>query len=92
MRLTQKFLEGLAKSGALNSTEIRAAASGLQVIVKIRGSDPLTLVTDRGQTRSFKSWTTCMRYLRSIGITRVTVEMAQWESDEKEKPLGGGMC
>lgn len=64
---------------ALESVEVRAVVDGFQVVAKPRGSAPLFLMTGRGRVRCFKSWETCMRYLRSLGITHLTVEMAEWK-------------
>lgn len=82
MILTPKVLAGIAKSGAIFSTEVQAEANGFQVMISFTGSEALPLMTARGAIRSFKSWATCMRYLRSVGITRVQVDMEKWEIGE----------
>lgn len=82
MILTPKVLVGIAKTGALFSTEVRAVPHGFQVMISLTGSEPLPLMTVRGAIRTFKSWATCMRYLRSVGITRVMVDMEQWDFGE----------
>lgn len=82
MILTPKVLVGIAKTGAVFSTEVRATADGFQVMISFMGSEPLPLMTVRGTIRTFKSWATCMRYLRSVGITRVMVDMEKWDIGE----------
>ncbi len=81
MRLTQKVLAMAAATHSIERTEIHASAEGFTVTAKLRRQEPEKLFTDRGEVRAFKSWNTCMRYLRSIGVTRVTVEMADWEPE-----------
>lgn len=81
MRLTQKVLAMAAATQSIERVEIHATADGFTVAVKLRRQEPEKLYTDRGEVRAFKSWNTCMRYLRSIGVTRVTVEMSEWEPE-----------
>ncbi len=78
MKLTQKFLAMAAATQSLERTEIHATAKGFTVTAKLRKQEPEKLFTDRGEVRAFKSWNTCMRYLRSIGVTHVTVDMTEW--------------
>lgn len=82
MKLTQKILMMAAATESVERTEIHASISGFAVTAKLRRQEPEKLFTDRGEVRFFKSWNTCMRYLRSIGITRVTVDMTDWEPGE----------
>lgn len=81
MRLTQKVLAMAAATQSIERTDIHASAGGFTVTVKLRRQEPEKLFTDRGEVRAFKSWNTCMRYLRSIGVTRVTVDMTEWEPE-----------
>lgn len=81
MKLTQKVLAMAAATQSIERTEIHATADGFTVTAKLRRQEPEKLYTDRGEVRAFKSWNTCMRYLRSIGVTRVTVDMADWEPE-----------
>ncbi len=81
MRLTQKVLAMAAATQSIERTEIHASAEGFTVTAKLRRQEPEKLFTDRGEVRAFKSWNTCMRYLRLIGVTRVTVDMAKWEPE-----------
>lgn len=81
MKLTQKVLAMAAATQSIERTEIHATADGFSVTAKLRRQEPEKLYTDRGEVRAFKSWNTCMRYLRSIGVTRVTVDMADWEPE-----------
>lgn len=81
MKLTQKVLAMAAATQSIDRTEIHATADGFTVTAKLRRQEPEKLYTDRGEVRAFKSWNTCMRYLRSIGVTRVTVDMVDWEPE-----------
>jgi hypothetical protein len=81
MKLTQKFLAMAAATESLERTEIHATTSGFTVMAKIRKQEAEKLYTDRGEVRAFKSWNTCMRYLRLIGVIRVTVDMTEWEPE-----------
>lgn len=81
MKLTQKVFALAAATQSLERTEIHANADGFTVTAKLRRQEPEKLYTDRGGVRAFKSWNTCMRYLRSIGVTRVTVDMTEWKPE-----------
>jgi hypothetical protein len=81
MKLTQKSLAQAAATQSIEQTDIHATADGFTVTARLRRQKPGKLYTDRGEIRAFKSWNTCMRYLRSIGITCVTVDMTDWEPE-----------
>ena len=81
MKLTQKVFALAAATQSIERTEIHASTDGFTVTAKLRRQAPEKLYTDRGEVRAFKSWSTCMRYLRSFGVTRVTVEMTDWEPE-----------
>jgi len=81
MKLTQKVLAMAVATQSLERTEIHATELGFTVTAKLRRQEPEKLYTDRGVVRAFKSWNTCMRYLRSMGVIRVTVDMSEWEPE-----------
>lgn len=81
MKLTQKVLAMAAATESLERTEIHATTNGFTVMAKLRKQEAEKLYTDRGEVRAFKSWNTCMRYLRLIGVIRVTVDMTEWEPE-----------
>lgn len=79
MKLTHKFFALAVETGSVEQIEVQMSERGLAVTAEIRGRERAELFTNRGAVRVFKSWSTCMRYLRSIGVTRVAVDMANWE-------------
>lgn len=75
--MEKSLLEELVSAGAVSGVAARGVPGGFVLVAHTEGGERL-LQTQRGQTRVFSKLDTVALFLRALGLTRFTVDLAGW--------------
>lgn len=80
--LSTPLLRELVASGGVVAVTLRASAKGWAPEFHTANGSTVALAKQRGGLRLWNDPARALGFLRSLRVARVTVDMAQWETDE----------
>lgn len=80
--ITSSTLKELASAGAITSILLVAQTDGFAVVIKYGISEKM-LQAKRGHIRRFKSLERAALFVRALGLSRVEVDLTNWEPHQR---------
>lgn len=81
--MNEKILRALVEAGAVK--KIKIIAEGSTIFVEVyTGSDAKTAETIKGKLKTWRSLDSAAKWVRSIGIGRVQVDLTKWQPEQKK--------
>ena len=80
--MNESALKVLLEASAVKAVQVIAQGSMFHVEVKTTGGSKV-LLTGRGDIRYWRSIYACAKWLRKIGIGQATIQLDQWQPDQK---------
>lgn len=84
--MNERELKLLLEAGAIKAVLLMAQGAAFHLEVKTAGGVKV-LMTGRGEVRLWRSIDTCAKWLRKIGIGQATIQLDQWQPDQKPLEL-----
>tara|TARA_A100001015_G_C14994558_1_gene715603 strand:+ start:1191 stop:1445 length:255 start_codon:yes stop_codon:yes gene_type:complete len=81
--MNEKILRALVEAGAVK--KIKIIAEGSTIFVEVyTGSDAKTAETIKGKLKTWSTLDSAAKWVRSIGIGRVQVDLTKWQPEQKK--------
>lgn len=84
--MNERELKLLLEAGAIKSILLIAQGAFFHVEVKTAGAVKV-MMTGRGEVRLWRSIDSCAKWLRKIGIGQATIQIDQWQPNQKTLEL-----
>lgn len=81
--MNEKILRALVEAGAVKKIKIIAEGSTIYVEA-YTGSEPTTAKTLRGKLKTWSTIDSAAKWVRSLGIGQMQLDMAKWQSEQKK--------
>ena len=81
--MNEKILRALVEAGAIK--KIKITAEGSTIYVKaFSGSEVTTAKTTKGKLKTWSTIDSAAKWVRSLGIGQVQLDMAKWQPEQKK--------
>ena len=81
--MNEKILRALVEAGAVK--KIKIIAEGSSIFVEVyTGSDAKPAETFKGKLKTWSTLDSAAKWVRSIGIGRVQVDLTKWQPEQKK--------
>ena len=81
--MNEKILRALVEAGAVKKIKITAEGSTIYVEA-YTGSEPTTAKTIKGKLKTWSTIDSAAKWVRSLGIGQVQLDMAKWQPEQKK--------
>jgi hypothetical protein len=81
--MNEKILRALVEGGAVKKIKITAEGSTIYVEA-YTGSQPTTAKTIKGKLKTWSTIDSAAKWVRSLGIGQMQLDMAKWSPDQKK--------
>ena len=84
--MNEKILRALVEAGAIK--KIKITAEGSTIYVKaFAGSEVTTAKTIKGKLKTWRSIDSAAKWVRSLGIGRIQMDISKWQPEQKHLNL-----
>ena len=80
--MNEKILRALVEAGAVKKVKITAEGSTIYVEA-YTGSEVTTAKTIRGKLKTWSTLDSAAKWVRSLGIGQMQLDMAKWQPEQK---------
>ncbi|SDT97969.1 hypothetical protein SAMN05216296_1033 [Pseudomonas pohangensis] len=84
--MNERELKLLLEAGAIKAVLLIAQGAAFHLEIKTAGALKV-LMTGRGEVRLWRSLDSCVKWLRKAGIGQATIQIDQWQPDQKPLEL-----
>ena len=84
--MNEKVLKALVEAGAVKKIKIKAEASTIY-IEAYTGSDPIPAKTVKGKLKTWRSIDSAAKWVRSLGVGRIQMDISKWQPEQKNLNL-----
>ena len=84
--MNEKILRALVEAGAVKKVKITAEGSTIYVEA-YTGSEVTTAKTIKGKLKTWSTLDSAAKWVRSLGIGQMQLDMAKWQPDQKKFTL-----
>ena len=84
--MNEKILRALVEAGAVKKIKITAEGSTIYVEA-YTGSEVTTAKTIKGKLKTWSTLDSAAKWVRSLGIGQMQLDMAKWQPDQKKFTL-----
>ena len=84
--MNEKILRALVEAGAVKKIKITAEGSTIYVEA-YTGSEPTTATTIKGKLKTWSTVDSAAKWVRSLGIGQIQLDIAKWSPDQKKLVL-----
>ena len=81
--MNEKILRALVEAGAVKKIKITAEGSTIYVEA-YTGSEAITAKTIKGKLKTWSTIDSASKWVRSLGIGQMQLDMAKWQPDQKK--------
>ena len=81
--MNEKILRALVEAGAVKKVKITAEGSTIYVEA-YTGSESTTAKTIKGKLKTWSTIDSAAKWVRSLGIGQMQLDMAKWQPDQKK--------
>ena len=81
--MNEKILRALVEAGAVKKIKITAEGSTIYVEA-YTGSDVTTAKTIKGKLKTWSTLDSAAKWVRSLGIGQMQLDMAKWQPEQKK--------
>jgi hypothetical protein len=81
--MNEKILRALVEAGAVKKIKITAEGSTIYVEA-YTGSEVTTAKTIKGKLKTWSTIDSAAKWVRSLGIGQMQLDMAKWQPDQKK--------
>ena len=81
--MNEKILRALVEAGAVKKIKITAKGSTIYVEA-YAGSEVTTAKTIKGKLKTWSTIDSAAKWVRSLGIGQMQLDMAKWQPDQKK--------
>jgi hypothetical protein len=81
--MNEKILRALVEAGAVKKIKITAEGSTIYVEA-YTGSEVTTAKTIKGKLKTWSTLDSAAKWVRSLGIGQMQLDMAKWQPDQKK--------
>ena len=81
--MNEKILRALVEAGAIKKIKITAEGSTIYVET-FAGSEVTTAKTTKGKLKTWSTIDSAAKWVRSLGIGQVQLDMAKWQPEQKK--------
>ena len=81
--MNEKILRALVEAGAVKKIKITAEGSTIYVEA-YTGSEVTTAKTIKGKLKTWSTLDSAAKWVRSLGIGQMQVDMAKWQPEQKK--------
>ena len=81
--MNEKILRALVEAGAVKKVKITAEESTIYVEA-YTGSEPTTAKTIKGKLKTWSTVDSAAKWVRSLGIGQMQLDIAKWRPDQKK--------
>ena len=81
--MNEKILRALVEAGAVKKIKITAEGSTIYVEA-YTGSEPTTAKTIKGKLKTWSTIDSAAKWVRSLGIGQMQLDMAKWQPEQKK--------
>ena len=81
--MNEKILRALVETGAVKKIKITAEGSTIYVEA-LAGSEVTTAKTTKGKLKTWSTIDSAAKWVRSLGIGQVQLDMAKWQPEQKK--------
>ena len=81
--MNEKILRALVEAGAVKKIKITSEGSTIYVEA-YTGSQPTTAKTIKGKLKTWSTIDSAAKWVRSLGIGQMQLDMAKWSPDQKK--------
>jgi len=81
--MNEKILRALVEAGAVKKVKITAEGSTIYVEA-YTGSEVTTAKTIKGKLKTWSTIDSAAKWVRSLGIGQMQLDMAKWQPDQKK--------
>ena len=81
--MNEKILRALVEAGAVKKIKITAEGSTIYVEA-YTGSEVTTAKTIKGKLKTWSTLDSAAKWVRSIGIGQMQLDMAKWQPEQKK--------
>ncbi len=81
--MNEKILRALVEAGAIKKIKITAKGSTIYVEA-YAGSEVTTAKTIKGKLKTWSTIDSAAKWVRSLGIGQMQLDMAKWQPDQKK--------
>ena len=81
--MNEKILRALVEAGAVKKIKITAEGSTIYVEA-YTGSEATTATTIKGKLKTWSTIDSAAKWVRSLGIGQMQLDMAKWSPDQKK--------
>jgi hypothetical protein len=81
--MNEKILRALVEAGAVKKIKITAEGSTIYVEA-YTGSEITTAKTIKGKLKTWSTLDSAARWVRSLGIGQMQLDMAKWQPEQKK--------
>ena len=81
--MNEKILRALVEAGAIKKIKISAEGSTIYVEV-FAGSEVITAKTTKGKLKTWSTIDSAAKWVRSLGIGQVQLDVAKWQPEQKK--------
>ena len=81
--MNEKILRALVQAGAVKKIKITAEGSTIYVEA-YTGSEVTTAKTIKGKLKTWSTIDSAAKWVRSLGIGQMQLDMAKWQPDQKK--------
>ena len=84
--MNEKILRALVEAGAVKKVKITAEGSTIYVEA-YTGSEATTATTIKGKLKTWSTIDSAAKWVRSLGIGQMQLDMAKWQPEQKKLNL-----
>ena len=84
--MNEKILRALVEAGAVKKVKITAEGSTIYVEA-YTGSEATTAKTIKGKLKTWSTIDSAAKWVRSLGIGQMQLDMAKWQPEQKKLNL-----
>jgi hypothetical protein len=81
--MNEKILRALVEAGAIKKIKITAEGSTIYVEA-YTGTEPTTAKTIKGKLKTWSTIDSAAKWVRSLGIGQMQLDMAKWQPEQKK--------
>ena len=81
--MNEKILRALVEAGAVKKIKITAEGSTIYVEA-YTGSEATTATTIKGKLKTWSTIDSAAKWVRSLGIGQMQLDMAKWQPEQKK--------
>jgi hypothetical protein len=81
--MNEKTIRNMVEAGGVKQVRIIADGSLFHVDIVTTNKGPLTVLTNKGKIKTWRTLDSAAKWVRALGIGRASLDVAQWQPAQK---------